>query len=288
MRMSSDRFEGDLLMFVSFPGCASLFSDIGVRGRRRGALIKIKLLRSSKDQNHHVESVLQVCLVGRCNKEMGMDRIGNALQAAPIVLWLAMLSYVAPCLAQTSPDAATTQAARTLATSICGSCHGLEGRSTDPAVPIIAGQPQTYIEVQLQAFRAHSRRDSGAHEYMRLTASAWLTNDQIITGIASYFSSQAPAPGKPGDPAVMAKGKQLYQKGSYSSYPRILPCSDCHGDNAQGIAIFPRLAGQHAEYLVRRMQSMREAERASRVMHSVIPDLSDTEMIAVATYLQSK
>ncbi len=79
-------------------------------------------------------------------------------------------------------------------------------------MPIIAGQPQTYIEVQLQAFRAHSRRDSGAHEYMRVIASAWLMNDQIITGIASYFSSQAPSPGKPGDPALWLAGKQLYEK----------------------------------------------------------------------------
>jgi cytochrome c553 len=216
-----------------------------------------------------------------------MDRIGNALQSAPIVLWLAMLSCVAPCLAQTSPDAATTQAARTLATSICGSCHGLEGRSTDPAVPIIAGQPQTYIEVQLQAFRAHSRRDSGAHEYMRLSASAWLTNDQIITGIASYFSSQAPAPGKPGDPALWVAGKQLYEKGS--SDRRVPACAGCHGVNAEGLSVFPRLAGQHAQYLVKQMQMLRVSMRDSPIMlHGVVRDLSDSDMVAVATYLQSK
>jgi cytochrome c553 len=154
-------------------------------------------------------------------------------------------------------------------------------------VPIIAGQPQTYIEVQLQAFRVHIRPDYGAHKYMRVIASAWLMNDQIITGIASYFSSQAPAPGKPGDPGLWLAGKQLYEKGS--SDRRIPACAGCHGVNAEGLSVFPRLAGQHAQYLVRQMQMLRATMRDSPVMlHGVVRDLSDSDMVAVATYLQSK
>jgi len=215
-----------------------------------------------------------------------MDRVKDVLMATRITLWLAMLSFAGACGAQTSPDTALRQAARTLATSVCERCHGAEGRSVDPAVPIIAAQPQPYVELQLKAFRHQSRDEPRAHEYMRGVSSKWLLNDQIVAGIAEYFSLQAPASGKPGDPAAMTKGKRLYEKGSFS--PRIVPCSDCHGDNAQGIAIFPRLAGQHAEYLMSRMQMLRETERDSRVMHSVIGDLSDTEIVAVATYLQSK
>ena len=214
-----------------------------------------------------------------------MDRVRHTLQGATIVLWLAMLSHVAPCLAQTSPDAATTQAALTLATAVCGRCHGAEGRRADPAVPSIAGQQKSYIEVQLKAFRAVRRRESGAHEYMRGVASAWLMNDQIITDIASYFSSQAPAPGKPGDPAVLATGKQLYEKRPDRGIPA---CADCHGVDAEGLSVFPRLAGQHAEYLVRQMQILRAGQRNSRVMHGVVEDVSDSEIEAVATYLQSK
>jgi cytochrome c553 len=111
-------------------------------------------------------------------------------------------------------------------------------------------------------------------------------NDQIITGIASYFSSQAPAPGKPGDPAVVAKGKQFYEK---PNRDRGIPaCADCHGVDAEGLSVFPRLAGQHAQYLVRQMQMLRVKLRTSPVMHGVVRDLSDNEMGAVATYLQSK
>ena len=213
-----------------------------------------------------------------------MDRLWNSLQGA--VLWLVMLSCAATCLAQTSPDAATAQAALTLATSVCGRCHGAEGRSADPAVPVIAGQQQRYIEVQLKAFRAQRRQDSGPHEHMRRIASAWLMNDQIITGIASYFSSQAPAPGKPGDPAVVATGKQIYEK--VSPERGIPTCADCHGVDAEGLSVFPRLAGQHAQYLVKQMQMLRARLRDSPIMHGVVRDVSDNEMLAVATYLQSK
>ena len=153
-------------------------------------------------------------------------------------------------------------------------------------MPAIAGQQQSYIEVQLKAFRAQNRRDPEAHEYMWGVTSAWLLNDQIITGVASYFASQPPAPGKPGDPAVVAMGKQLYEKGSPD---RSIPaCSGYHGVNAEGLSVFPRLAGQHSQYLVRQMQMLRVRLRDSAVMHGVVRDLSDNEMVAVATYLQSK
>jgi cytochrome c553 len=121
---------------------------------------------------------------------------------------------------------------------------------------------------------------------MRRTASAWLMNDQIITEIASYFSSQAPVPGKPGDPTLEARGKQLYEKGGPE---RGIPaCADCHGVDAEGLSVFPRLAGQRAQYLVTQMKMLRVKLRTSMVMHGVVRDLSDNEMVAVATYLQSK
>ena len=224
-----------------------------------------------------------------------MDRVRNVLQGAPIALWLAMLSCVAPCLAQTSSDAAAKQAARTLATSVCERCHGAQGRSADPAVPVIAGQQQGYIESQLKAYRAQSRRDPEAHAYMEgiryysvdqintgnVSDSAGLLSDEIMTGLSSYFSSQAPMPGKPGDPTLVATGKLLYEKGSPA---RGIPaCAGCHGANAEGFATVPRLAGQHAQYLVSQMQMLRVP-----VMHGVVRTLSANEMAAVATYLQSK
>lgn len=110
-------------------------------------------------------------------------------------------------------------------------------------------------------------------------------DDQIIADIASYFASQTPAPGMPGDPAVLATGKQLYEKRPDRGIPA---CADCHGVEAVGLSVFPRLAGQHAQYLVKQMQILRAGQRNSRVMHGVVGDVSDNEIDAVAAYLQSK
>jgi len=209
--------------------------------------------------------------------------------------WLAMLSPMAPCLAQTSSEPSAKQAARILATSVCERCHGAGGRSRDPSVPILAAQQQSYIEGQLRAYRAKSRRDPEAHAYMEgiryysvdqinrgdVSDSAGLLNDEIMTGLASYFSSQAPAPGKPGDSAALAEGKRIYEKGSP---PRGIPaCAGCHGVDAEGFSATPRLAGQHAQYLVSQMQMLRVP-----AMHGVVRKLGDSEMTAVASYLQSR
>jgi cytochrome c553 len=162
-------------------------------------------------------------------------------------------------------------------------------------VPAIAGQQESYIEGPLKAFRAQNRREPDAHVYMsgiryystdqintgNVSDSAGLLSDEIIMGLASYFSSQTPAPGKPGDPTLVATGKQLYEKGSPD---RGIPaCAGCHGVNAEGFSAVPRLAGQHAQYLVSQMQMLRVP-----VMHGPVRNLSDKEMASLAAYLQSK
>ncbi len=85
---------------------------------------------------------------------------------------------------------------------------------------------------------------------------------------------------------MVAAGKQLYEKGSPD---RSIPaCSTCHGNNAEGMSVFPRLAGQHAQYLTRQLQMLRVRLRDSPLMHGVAKDLADSEIAALATYLQSK
>jgi cytochrome c553 len=209
----------------------------------------------------------------------------NALLGGLVVVSLTAMLCSDASMAQNPPGNATRQAAQTLAASVCAHCHGPEGRSTDPAVPQIAGQQRDYIEIQLKAFRAQTRRDPEAHDYMWGISSAWL-DEKIMTEIAAYFSSRSPASGTSGDPAAIAIGEQLYRKGSPD---RSIPaCSGCHGENAEGLSVFPRLAGQHARYLTRQLQMLRIRLRDSPLMHGVSKDLTDAEITALATYLQSK
>jgi cytochrome c553 len=94
------------------------------------------------------------------------------------------------------------------------------------------------------------------------------------------------ARGIPGDAKLIAEGQWLYEKGVPGR--NIAACASCHGKDAEGAVIFPRLAGQHAAYLVRQLQVIQGQLRTSPVMHGIIKDLKPEEMKAVAAFLQSK
>lgn len=209
-------------------------------------------------------------------------------RAAATALAVAALTSALPGHSQTPPDAATQQAAAKLAENLCATCHGADGRGDNPRLPRIAGQQRAYIEVQLKAFRSQSRGDRAAHEYMWGVAST--LDDNIVAALAQYYAALAPAPGTPpqdaGEAETAAKGKLLFEKGSPQR--GVAPCAACHGTNAEGMSVFPRLAGQHREYLFIQLQSIRYKLRESPVMHGLTKELTDAEIVALATYLSSK
>lgn len=205
--------------------------------------------------------------------------------AAAVVACAISLLAAATAFAQTSPDATIRQAAANLAVNLCSTCHGPEGRGDNPLVPRLAGQQRAYIEVQLKAFRSQSRNDPEAHDYMWGIAAT--LNDNIVAGLADYYAAQNPAAGVPlRDAALAATGKALFDKGSPDR--GIPPCAACHGKDAEGMSVFPRLAGQHGQYLARQMQLIQKKLRDSPVMHGALKELTDEDIVAVATYLQSR
>src|ERR1700686_950687 len=52
------------------------------------------------------------------------------------------------------PDAAARANAQMVAITVCGTCHGPQGNSTQPKFPRLAGQHAHYLSAQLKAFRA--------------------------------------------------------------------------------------------------------------------------------------
>src|SRR5690349_14753555 len=166
-----------------------------------------------------------------------MKRLAHGSRAGLVALALSAAIRAELSWAETPASAASKQAAQTLANAVCAHCHGPEGRSTDPAVPRIAGQQRDYIEVQLRAFRSQTRRDPEAHDYMWGISSAWL-DEKIVVEIADYFASRSPGSGKSGDAGTVAIGEQLYHKGSPDR--NVPACSQCHGENAEGLSVFPR------------------------------------------------
>jgi len=185
--------------------------------------------------------------------------------------------------AQNNP-AEIQKAAEEKAVNLCSTCHGPRGISTSPEFPILAAQRKGYLEAQIDAFRKKARAEKDAHDFM--WGIAGNLDDAIIGGIAAYYASQPPARGRSDDPALVAKGKELFDKGLPE---RGIPaCMACHGEDAAGIADFPRLAGQHAKYVGKQLNYIQTLVRAAPVMHGIVKDLTPAEIQAVAIYVQSK
>ncbi len=184
----------------------------------------------------------------------------------------------------TAGDVEHQKAGEEKAVNLCSTCHGPRGISTSPEFPILAAQRRGYLESQLEAFRAKTREEKIAHDFM--WGIAGNLDDPMIASIARYYAAQPPAPGKPGDPTLVAKGKQLFEQGVPE---RSVPaCATCHGADAAGLADFPRLAGQHAKYIVKQIEYIQSLVRKAPVMHGIVKDMTMAEMQAVAAYVQSK
>ena len=191
------------------------------------------------------------------------------------------VSSAAVQAADVSPEIG--RSAHQLVETTCANCHGVSGRSTAPTFPNLAAQTVPYLQAQLHAFRDQTRADPDALSFMWGMASQ--LSDATIEAISAYYAEQAPSRAKTGDAKVMARGKQIFEEGV--SAQGIPACATCHGPQAHGNDVFPRLAGQHADYLVKQALVIQRGLRAAPVMHDVIKDLSQDQMRAVATYLES-
>jgi len=181
------------------------------------------------------------------------------------------------------PDAATQAYAHRLAVGVCGTCHGAQGNSVQPKFPRLAGQNPNYLTAQLKNFRGQTRGDPDAISYM--WGMAGPLSDDTIDALAKYYSSQRPEAGQAGESAEVARGREIFLHGVESE--GVPACAACHGPDAHGLADFPRLAGQHAQYVLKQLGSFQSNMRNVAVMHGVAQGLRTTEMQAVAAYVES-
>jgi cytochrome c553 len=164
--------------------------------------------------------------------------------------------------AELTPEARST-AART-AVGTCAGCHGAQGTSILP-------------------FRSRSRGDPDALAFMWGMAAA--LDDAQIDALAQYYSEKPARSGANGDPALQARGKAIYDHGLVSQ--QVPPCGACHGSNGAGREDIPRLAGQHPQYFMNQMRSFQSNLRRADPMQLFANALNNSDLEALAAYLQS-
>jgi len=154
----------------------------------------------------------------------------------------------------------------------CNGCHGENGNSTDPDVPVIAGQDATYIAAAVSSYA------SGGRENEAMANAVKELRKEQIRDVAAFYAGQTPA--KLEGINLPLSPEELAQK-----------CDRCHGENGMSQdPTIPRLEGQIQAYLEKALNDYRSGNRESSAMHAMAATdvLSVTEVKAVTTYYSQK
>ena len=160
--------------------------------------------------------------------------------------------------------------------TVCAACHGANGRSDLPGIPVLAGQNSLYTITQLFLFREGRRKNEA------MIAVAKPMTDADMRGYSDYIGTlppvAAPAPAAPPDAARMGKGLALAQE---------YKCVFCHGailDGGQGV---PRIGGQKEDYARATLQGFKSGERPgyTRAMTEALSQVPVEDLDLLAYYV---
>ena len=191
-------------------------------------------------------------------------------------------------------------------TTYCSGCHGVDGNTQLPYFPKLAGMDAAYAEKKLTAFKeptsphvdemfwwvlkvSGSKKAASAtrEERMNMEGVAHAAKPEVIKEAVEWYAKQPPAAGHSANKELVAQGKDLFTNGIPAQ--KVLACVTCHGPDAQGKGMAPRLAGQNAEYTEDQLTKFRKGDRRhAPEMTMVTRDLDGDQAKAAAAYLQSK
>ena len=147
---------------------------------------------------------------------------------------------------------------------LCATCHGADGVPINNTTPVIWGQAEGYLYLQLRDFQKGTRKSPLMEPIV-----ADLER-QDMYDLAAYFTKKKwPNLGQPSAPSDVAAKAE--------SAAKSIGCRGCHLDRFQGDGTTARLAGQWQEYLLSQMLAFRDGSRGnnpgmSDLMKATAPD----------------
>ena len=149
----------------------------------------------------------------------------------------------------------------------CLGCHGIEGyKNAYPmySVPELRGQNAEYLVIALHGYR------DGDRAHITMHSQTESLSEQDMRDVAAYLA------GKP----LVSSGKP---EGTVPQAAQL--CVSCHGQDGVAIApIYPSLAGQHEDYIVRALDEYRHGGRKNPVMKGFAANLKDEDIAQIAAY----
>jgi cytochrome c553 len=198
-----------------------------------------------------------------------------AALASPFVSALAA-EEKAPAPVAAKPDLVKGEASFT---AVCAACHGADGNSAIAVNPKLSQQHPEYLVKQLQEFKSGKRNNA----VMKGFAST--LSDEDMRNISYWAASKKIKAGFAKDKELVALGERIYRGGIADR--QIAACAGCHSPNGAGIpAQYPRLGGQHADYVAAQLTTFRDGGRKNNAQMSMVAaKMNDREIKAVADYI---
>ena len=192
---------------------------------------------------------------------------------------IALIGASAAHAQQVTPDAAAGEKKA----AMCIGCHGIPGyQASFPEVhkvPMIGGQSAKYIAWALAGYQKGDRK----HPTMKAIAAS--LSEQDIADLAAYYAKQNVGGAEKSVPAAPPAVAALLNKGE---------CASCHGTdfNTTVSADYPKLAGQHADYLYVALKAYQaigkpNIGRTNPTMQTRVQGFTNDELKLLANYLGS-
>ena len=157
--------------------------------------------------------------------------------------------------------------------ALCAACHGRNGVPANPSIPVIAGQNEGYLYVELRDYKLGNRKNAA------MNAVAATLDKPTMQALAAWFAAQPwPELEQPRAPADVAHRAEVIA-GSAA-------CKGCHLDHWQGNSVTPRLGDQSLQYLRDTMEQFRDGQRTNNPwMAALLKTYSNADINALAEYL---
>lgn len=165
----------------------------------------------------------------------------------------------------------------------CAACHGVDGISSIPINPNLAGQVPGYIAMQLKAFKSGERVNAVmAGQSMMLSDEDMADLDAYYAGMQAKITSTLTD-----DDKLLAEAGEAIYRGGYAERG-ISACMSCHGPSGHGIPKnFPRVSAQHKEYLEQQLLAYKKGERKgyNDIMSDIAFGLSELQIKQLSAYM---
>jgi cytochrome c553 len=157
--------------------------------------------------------------------------------------------------------------------ALCGGCHGAAGVPAVKGVPVIWGQNEGYLYIELRDYKLGNRSNPA------MQAIAGSLEKDEMKALAAYFGARPwPNLGQATAPDAVLRQAQTTAASAQ--------CPQCHLGTYLGASATPRVAGQRIDYLRATMLAFRGNTRKNNSwMTALLGTYSDADIETLAQYL---